>query len=274
MKSQMVALYQLADLGNTYLPPSHNLPLSYTEQIRIAEPAHFSVFRLDEYPGNQESEANRTDLYKILLLTKGRSQFHYHEQPCRAVADCILFLKPAEITSWKDTMAEQEGYYCIFNPSFYAFNAVHLKVLQDNILFNNPVLQLSPAQATIFRDIFVKLHQEFNNILQYNTEMLRLYLHMMLIEAGRAYKYHVAQLKASSDAAEVVQRFQQLLEEEVEKVMQGQELRMKTVKQLADLLEVHPSHLNTCVKSVTGKTPSAFIKNRLAPEALQNQAVH
>ncbi|WP_343307347.1 helix-turn-helix transcriptional regulator [Chitinophaga niabensis] len=274
MKSQMVALYQLADLGNSYLPPSHNLPLSYTEQIRVAEPAHFSVFRLDEYPGNQAFEANRNDLYKVLLLTKGRSQFHYHEQSYRAVADCILFLKPAEVSSWKDTTAEREGYYCIFNPSFYAFNAVHLKALQDNMLFNNPVLQLSPAQATIFRDLFIKLHQEFNDIIQYNTEMLRLYLHMMLIEADRAYKYQMAQLKTTADAAHVTERFLQLLAEEADKVMRGQELRMKTVKQLADLLEVHPSHLNTSVKSVTGKTPRAFIKNRLAHEALQNQAVH
>lgn len=263
MKSQMVALYQLAESGNTYLPPSHNLPVSYTEQITIAEPAHFSVFRLDEYPGNQASEANINNLYKVLLLTKGRSQFHYQEKSCRAVADCILFLKPAEITSWKNTTAEQEGYYCSFNPSFFAF-----KTLPVNVLFNEPVLQLSPAQAGMFRDLFVKLHQEFNNILQYNTEMLRLYLHIMLIEADRAYRFQLAQLKASSAAAHVVQRFLQLLKEEADKVMQGQELRMKTVKQLADLLEVHPGHLNTCVKNITGKTPRAFIKNRLAHETV------
>ncbi|SIN74905.1 AraC-like ligand binding domain-containing protein [Chitinophaga niabensis] len=270
----MVALYQLAESGNTYLPPSHNLPLSYTEQIRIAEPAHFSVFRLDEYPGNQAYEANRSDLYKIMLLTKGRSQFHYHEQPFHAVADCLLFLKPVEITSWKNTTAEQEGYYCIFNPSFFAFNAMHLKTLQDNMLFNDPVLRLGPAQAAIFRDLFIKLHQEFNNILQYNTEMLRLYLHIMLIEAGRAYDHQAAQLKASSEAARMAERFQQLLEEEVAKVMQGQVLRMKTVKQLADQLAVHPAYLNTCVKSITGKTPGEFIKSRLRHEALQSQAVH
>lgn len=264
MKSQMVALYQLAESGNTYLPPSHNLPLSYTAQIRIAEPAHFSVFRLDEHPGNQ---VNRKDLYKILLLTKGRSQFHYHEQSCRAVADCILFLKPAEITSWKDTTAEQDGYYCNFTPAYFAFNPVH------HILFNNPVLQLNPAQATIFRDLFIKLHQEFNNILEYNTELLRLYLRILLIEADRAYNQQAAQLKASSDAAHVTERFQQLLEEEVAKVMQGQELRMKTVKQLADLLEVHPSHLNTSVKRITGKTPGECIKNRLKQEALQTQTI-
>ena len=119
MKSQMVALYQLAESGNTYLPPSHSLPVCYTEQITVAEPAYFSVFRLDEYPGDQLYEANRNDLYKILLLTKGRSRFHYHEQPCHAVADCILFLKPAEISSWKETTAEQEGYYCIFSPAFF-----------------------------------------------------------------------------------------------------------------------------------------------------------
>ena len=126
---------------------------------------------------------------------------------------------------------------------------------------------MNTAQATVFLDLFIKLHQEFNNILQYNTEMLRLYLHIMLIEADRVYKYHAAQLKASTAAALVVQRFMQLLEEEADKVIQGQELRMKTVKQLADLLKVHPSHLNTCVKSVTGKTPREFIKNRLKQEA-------
>jgi AraC family transcriptional activator of pobA len=267
MKSQMVALYQLAESGVTCLPPSHSLPVSYSAQITIAEPAYFSVFRLNEYPGSQAAETSRNDLYKIQLLTKGRSQFHYHEQPCRAVADCILFLKPAEISSWKENTAEQEGYCCTFSPSFFAFNAAHLKALQDNILFNNPVLRLSPVQATIFRDLFIKLHLEFNDILQYNTEMLRLYLHIILIEAGRAYNHQAAQLKASADAAHVTARFQQLLEEEADKVIQGNELRMKTVKQLADQLAVHLRHLNNCVKSVTGKTPGEIIKNRLKQEA-------
>jgi len=257
MKSQKVPLYQLAESGNTYVPPSHHLPVSYTEQITIAEPAHFSVFRLDENPGNTETEMNRHDLYRILLLTKGRSQFRYAEQTCRAAADSILFLKPAELRAWKNI--EQDGYYCNFTQPF-------LKVVRGNPLFSmdqSPVLPLNSTQATLFRDLFIKLHQEFNNILEYNIEMLRLYLHIMLIEAGRAHDQHAAQLKAASAAARLVQRFQQLLEEEAGKVIDGQQARMRTVKQLADQLTVHAGYLNSCVKSTTGKTARQLLLNSL-----------
>jgi hypothetical protein len=274
MKSQMVALDQLAESGNTYVPPSHTVPISYTAQIRIAEPAHFSVFRLNEPSGNHDSGVNRNDLYKILLITKGRSHFHYGGQAYRAASDCILFMKSVEVGSWKDTTTEQDGFYCNFTPSFFAFNAVQLKGLQDNILFSrnlSPILPLTTTQAVIFRDLFIKLHQEFNDIIQYNTEMLRLYLHIILIEAGRAYNYQAAQLKAAATAAHTTQRFLQLLEEEAAKVIQGQALRMKSVKQLADLLAVHVNHLNTCVKSITGKTARELVRTRLANEALQGQ---
>ncbi|WP_173002987.1 AraC family ligand binding domain-containing protein [Chitinophaga sp. SYP-B3965] len=173
-------------MDTTYLPPSHNLPVSYTEQIRIAEPAHFSVFRRDEHPGNNEPD--RSDLYKILLPTKGRANFHYGDQQYRVTPDSILFIKPKEIKSWKNITEEQDGYYCLFTASFFAFNATQLKALQDSPLFSKdaaPVLPLTAGQATMFQDLFIKLYQEFNNILQYNTEMLRLYLHIILIEAGR-----------------------------------------------------------------------------------------
>lgn len=191
MKSRKVASYQLADLDTACLPPSHNLPVSYTEQIRIAEPAHFSVFRLDEHPLNNEIGPDRSVLYKVLLLTKGRGNFHHGEQQYRVTPDNILFTKQMEDKSWKATTAEQDGYYCTFTASFFAFNSTHLKALQDSPLFSrdtSPLLPLAPTQATMFRDLFIKLHQEFNNIIQYNTEMLRLYLHIMLIEAGRVKK--------------------------------------------------------------------------------------
>lgn len=193
MKSPKVALCQLAELGNTYLPPSHSLPVSYTEQIRIAEPAHFSIFR---HPCNNGTEPERSDLYKILLLTKGRGKLHYGDRQYRVAPDSILFMKPVELKSWKAT-EEQDGYHCIFTPSFFAFNAGHRKALQDSSLFSkdvSPILPLTATQAAIFQDLFIKLHQEFNNIIQYNTEMLRLYLHILLIEAGRVYNYQLAQL--------------------------------------------------------------------------------
>jgi AraC-like DNA-binding protein len=70
-----------------------------------------------------------------------------------------------------------------------------------------------------------------------------------------------------SDEYKFVHQFFQLLEQETTGINYTTPIRIKTAKEFAANLSVHPNHLNALLKKHTGQNISTHIKNRLLEEA-------
>jgi AraC family transcriptional activator of pobA len=264
-----ISFYRVADFDKAYIASLPDLPTRYQEQISKNSDCHFSIFRRSEQACSTEISANRTEFYKILLMTKGSGEFDYGVETYKVAPNSLIFVKPSEVKACRETTEEQDGYYCIFTEQFYSSDIPFLKELKLSALFATgayPVVQLTDVQMDIILPVFEKLHFEFNNDNNYSDEILRLYLRVLLIEAARIHSEGLVSSTKRKANFELTQRFHDLLEQQF-RSSNDNPLKLKSPSQFADRLSVHPNHLNASVKQVTGKSIRTVINNRILTEA-------
>lgn len=206
---------KVTELDMLYIKREATMPARFIDQKKRKDVRHFSVFQRDEHPCNEEIHANRSDFYKILLMTKGEGSFDYGAKTYPVKAGCLIFVKPQEVKACRETTQEQDGYYCVFTQDFYATSTALLKELKQLPHFApdmHPVVSLNDEQEKLVRSIFKKLHQEFNNTENYNEAIIHSYLRILLMESLR-----IRGLENMTDPTcarfQLTQKFNNLLEE-------------------------------------------------------------
>lgn len=264
-----IASSKVNELDKLYIKAGTKMPARFIDQKKRNEPRHFSVFHRDEQACNENIHANRSDFFKILLMTKGDGEFDYGPECYPVKAPCLIFVKPHEVKACREITVEQDGYYCVFTQDFYATNSELLKEIKRFPFFASgahPVVPLSETQKTIMMEIFKKLHTEFNAGDNYNEAIVHSYLRILFMESLR-----IRGLQAPADPLSarfmLTQKFKNLLEEEFITAGTHKRKHARTPAQFAAILRVHPNHLNAVVKQTTGKTIRELINERTLSEA-------
>jgi AraC family transcriptional activator of pobA len=260
----------MVDFERVYIAPSTDLPDKDLERADKSNERHFSVFRRSEQSCNIEIGANRSEFYKILLMSKGSGEFDYGVNCYEVAPNSLIFVKPSEVRACRETAGEQDGYYCTFTEQFYSSDIALLRELKLSALFApgaHPAIKLTDDQTHSMIQIFEKMHFEFNGWNNYSGEIIRLYLRVLLIESTRIFSGQLSSNPKRTANYELTQRFHDLLEEQFVFVTNGEFLRFKSPSQFADRLSVHPNHLNASIKQITGKSVSEVIKNRILTES-------
>lgn len=212
--------------------------------------------------------SHRGDFYTILLVTKGQGMLavgtrsYYIEEPM------IIFLHPSEVISWKELSVEQEGYACFFNRRLLDERPLLKMTIEKYHLFdsvNNNIIRLRHADVPVLNGIFGSMQQEQLSGNRLNDDAIQTYLQLLLIQCAR-----ITDFKAPDHAAEEhrhVHEFFGLLEREITNVNYTNPISMKTAKEFAANLNVHPNYLNTLLKKHTGQNVSTHIRTRLLEEA-------
>lgn len=210
---------------------------------------------------------NRRDFFKILLITEGIGIFTiglntYHlEQPS------ILFIHPNDIISWKNLSAVNRGFYCLFKKAFLNEHPQLKTTIDKYPLFTDKVksiITLSQAEAANLESIFIKLHDEESSGSTFSEAAMQAYLQVLLIESIKIAKH--PQPDHVSDEYRYIHQFFQLLETETSNINYTSPIRIKTAKEFAAALSVHPNHLNALLKKHTGQNLSTHIRSRLLEE--------
>ncbi len=266
---EKIPLHNLESFEKFYVEPKTKTPVRHQEQVQNSSISYFSIFLRTEHPCKTEIDINRSEFYKILLITEGSGVLTYGTKTYMIKPASLLFLKPSEVKSWKAITTQQGGYYCIFTDQFYSMFRGHLRELRHGALFgagSSPVLTLNAREAGIVSPIMEKLLTEFNERNDYNIEIVRMYLHVLLLESARIIGQSHTHSFDSSAASLLTERFLKLLDDEFTKD-ENKNCRLKFPSDFANRLAVHKNHLNAFVKMVTGKTVSEHIHNRLLTEA-------
>ncbi|WP_090604699.1 helix-turn-helix domain-containing protein [Parapedobacter koreensis] len=227
---------------------------------------HFNIFYVQHNRDDKFNckPYNRKGLYKISLL-KGKTKLYYADKTMD-FDSALLFSNPNIPYAWEHVESEQSAYFCVFTEEFFDqfINIREYPVFKPG---NVPLFHLTPEQFQHFAGIFKQMLEEITLDFAYKYDALRTMVLQLIYAAMKLEPATCQQYKDSNGSMRIASIFMELLERQfpIESAMQRMELRHP--KEFASQLAVHINHLNHALKTITGKTTSQLIAERIMQEA-------
>jgi AraC family transcriptional activator of pobA len=243
--------------------------LQYVNAPLIPERGNVVVHSRKDLPCKTHYTSSRRDYYKITLVMAGNGCLTLGAKQYVINSPALIFTNPTETKIW-ETDTPQEGYNCLFTQQLFEKHRHYREEVMRHPLFQvgaEAVLPLTAAQANILQSIFQQLMREYNDTAAYREEAILIYLQLLLLE-GKRIGMQVSEAHIPLNAGQMLaQRFTDMLEKQFPIETPQQQLTIRAAREYAQLLNVHPNHLNATVKQVTGRTLSEHIRHRVLLEA-------
>lgn len=229
---------------------------------------HFNVFRLEDCyrPDAKPVVYSRRDYYKIALM-RGRHAYHYADKSIEVDGSTLLFFNPQVPYTFEALSDNPSGYFCIFKEAFFSEHMRgSLRSLPMYAPGGKPAYILNEKGDVAVSDIFQKMLAEMGGDYTFKFDLIRNYLMEMHHYALKLQPSET--LYQHPDAnARIAALFAELLERQFPIETPGQQFTLRSARDFAEKLHVHTNHLNRAIKTVTGKTTSTQIAERLTAEA-------
>ena len=225
----------------------------------------FNVFQI-ESDGSATRNYSRKDFYKICLTT-GKSIIHYADKSFNAEGTVLFFGNPHIPYSWETISTSYIGYTCLFSEEFLKTD--RSESLQNSSLFKiggTPILKITEEQREFLNTLFQKMIAEQETDYVYKDDLIRNYIHLIIHEALKMQpsENYVKNTNAQSRITSV---FLELLERQFPIETQERPLELKTAQDYSNALSLHVNYLNRAVKTVTGKSTTTHISERIIAES-------
>lgn len=235
----------------------------FNDQLRLKG---FNVFQIGE-DDHSTRKYDRKNFYKICLTT-GKSIIHYANRSFETEGTILFFGNPHIPYSWETLSKTHIGYTCLFSGEFLK-TADRTESLQHSPFFKiggTPILHIMDEQREYLNGIFIKMIEEQQSDYPYKNDLIRNYINLIIHEAlklqpSENYSQH------KNAASRLTTVFLELLERQFPIESIDNPLRLKTAKDYADAIAVHTNYLNRTVKSITGKSTTTIISERIINEA-------
>ncbi len=212
---------------------------------------------------------NRRDFYKILLITNGTGIFNLGTRTYKIDKPAIIFIHPNEIISWNNLSSYQSsGYYTLFKKRYIDAHPILKSVIDKYRVFSNTsrsVIYLPECSVNTINAQFKQMHQEGETGGVLAEETLMAYIQLIILESIKNVDFPL--FNAINSELRHIHNFFQLLESQTASINYNNPVKMKTAKEFADKLSLHPNHLNVLLKKHTGQNISTHIRNRLLDES-------
>lgn len=226
----------------------------------------FNVFQI-EADASATKIYSRKDFYKVCLTT-GKSKIHYANRAFEQEGTILFFGNPHIPYSWETLSTEYIGYTCLFSEEF-----IKLSDRSDNLLQSpffqfdgTPVLQITEEQRLFLNGMFKKMMEEQDSDYEHKDDVIRNYIQLIIHEALKMQpSKSIDQPKNAS--ARLTRVFLELLERQFPVESVDKPLELKSAQDYANGLSVHVNSLNRAVKTITGKSTTTHITERIANEA-------
>ena len=207
------------------------------------------------------SRAHRHDFYKVGLVVAGRGSLaaDFGDYPIRP--PMLLQFSPGVVHGWRPEQLPR-GYMIDFDRAFFGQDARDQAELVDNKLFcvlSGPrVLSINARQLSLFEYLARAIEREYAGRGTEHAAVLRSYLRIWLIEAGRIAEAREP-ARWNDRGTALTNRFLCVVGENYK--------TSSSVSDYAARLRVTPSHLNETVRRTMGKTAGQVIRERMLLEA-------
>lgn len=228
---------------------------------------HFNVFRMEEFSGHPGKPIpySRKDYYKISLII-GRNQYQYADKIIEVKQAGISFANPMIPYKIERLEEKQSGAFCVFTESFLN----QIPNIKEYPIFKPgsfPIYELSLKDLPEFRQIFEQMLTEINTDYAYKYDLLRALVQQLVHKAMQLKPNDSEEFHAHSANDRITSLFAELLERQFPIESPLQRMKLRNPSDFSSYLSVHINHLNRALKTVTGKTTSQLIGERVLQES-------
>jgi AraC family transcriptional regulator, transcriptional activator of pobA len=224
----------------------------------------------------QLSDIHRYTFYGLAWLAGGAATFVCDGVRYEVAAGSLVCTAPGQVSWWEGGGSNAHLTLLGFVPGIFTGGALDVRLLTDLPLFKpDGVTVLSApgeagvALASLFGQVWIRYIQSAQpgpdvtwRVLPRQREGLLLgYLHAILAEAATLDPEATPPTLSQSADLRLTRLFR------IHSVSHA--LQRQPITHYADLLHVTPDHLTRVVGRVTGKTPSAWLRERLLTEAVR-----
>ena len=229
----------------------------------------FSIARLEDTARviPKKMPPYRKRFYKIMLIRGGEIDMRNNENQANLNINTLFFSGEGHIQSW-ESIAPLSGFVLYFTADFYSIVHKKNKLHSDFPFFTQNAsmsIAVSDKESTHLKMTCENIISLTAQDLANKEDILRSYLNIILLESKNLYDSKVGTDAVLEDSDKrILNSFNNLIEEQYGT---KEETVMKSVKEFAQALTIHPTHLNYVVKSLTGHTALQTIHNRKLTEA-------
>ncbi|WP_430817426.1 helix-turn-helix domain-containing protein [Carboxylicivirga sp. RSCT41] len=248
--------------------------IDYCTAIGIGAPRHphFDIRSFEDNMGKviPQMPPFRHEFYSIAIKADGGGKAitgHHADFP-KGVT--VFFNSPFQILSW-DIVPNWSGFYIMISQDFLA-SSHHFDRLLDDYPFlkidESIPFEISANDLPEILSIYQRIQEEYVSDNADKFAFIQVYLLDLLNHIKRLFTRNVDSTTASEQIRtadlKLLSRFQKLI-----KTSFYPEAKLETFANLhsptyyAQLLSIHPNHLNAVVKSITGKTALNHIHNHI-----------
>lgn len=228
---------------------------------------HINIFNLEDLhlPKNRKPNYARRNFYKITLIT-GQNRIHYADQYKDINGTALVFTNPNIHYFWEIMNEKQSGYMCIFTePFFTRFGNIKDYPAFQSVDF--AVLLLDETEAEIYYNLFSKMYEDLHSDYAYKYDLLNHRLMEIIHEAQKKHSSSKAFITSANAAQRLTDNFKSLLESQFPIDFNYQIISINSASAFAKQLNVHTNHLNKVLISITGRTTTQWIHERILQEA-------
>jgi len=206
---------------------------------------------------------HRHDFYHLFWIESGNGTFVSDGRSYPLTRGSLIFVSPGQVHAWKwnDTL---KGYVLCFEPaSLFSGNDRPYRLLHDLARFSattkdRATFQVAGSTYRILRVAFKNLADEFHGSAEFRCDMVRSQITALLIRLHRLC-LSTPSVEVQGYSTQLTNRFLSLLEKEAGK--------LQRTRYYTSALSVSPRVLVDAVLAETGKSPSAWIRDRSLLEA-------
>ena len=218
--------------------------------------------------GAKVSPMFRTDYFAFLLITGGKSSYTIDNQGFDLGEGSFYFTNPGHLKSFHIEIP-LDGYMVTFTETFLKQNFTGDLFQQFPFLLNEstPVMKLNELIIKEMTAMFETMIQEYKGISPYKKAILSNHLSILLFKTKELLQSHQVNIKASNRSMELVNQFKIILNENFKNLLIGKSYKVLSIKEIADMMNVHPNYLSNVIKEESGKSASDWIQDRTLAEA-------
>jgi len=244
--------------------------------IPLGKYEHFDIRSFQENMRTvvHQMPAFRHSFYAIALKMNGDGKAissHHSDFPDGSV---VFFNSPFQILSW-DIAPNWEGFYVLMTQDFIAQSPLFKDFLEQFPFLKidqSIPFQVNDKETSILLDIYQRIEKEYHNDHSDKFDLIASYVLLLLNYVRRFFNQQIAREKGNQMVRtadlKLLSRYQELIEQHFRSNKEwdyAKNLHSPTF--YADILNVHPNHLNAIVKSNLGITALQYIHKHLIHRA-------
>lgn len=233
----------------------------------LNEIGHFNVFNL-EPPSDMQPKSlpyRRRDYFKVMLML-GENEILYADRIIKVEKQALVFSNPFIPYQCADLTRIEGGFFCIFNQHFFHQygDLNQYSVFQPK---GEHVFEVTDVQVSQIRSIYTRMFEEIGSNYLHKYDVLRNLVFELLHFAMKMRASTVCGNQPAHAAHRISTLFLELLERQFPIEENHPQMILRTASDFAQQLNIHTNHLNRALKTITKKTTSQIIAERILQEA-------